>query len=315
MLRRRLLVIGSVAAPLAAAQPQQKPARIVVLSRSPADLRNLREGMRSIGHVEGSSYVFDERDSGGDSARLESVAMEAVRDRPDMIFAAQGEAARAAIRASATVPVVFNALDPVAEGLVDSLARPGRNATGLAGSYELGAKRLGVLRDALPALRRVAVLYADSRGGLGELEAIRAAAGRIAIEILPLLAFTATALAPAIEHAAGSGAEALMSISSAVYRTERAAIIAQAARHRLPAIYVDVDAVVAGGLMSYDADRQLSYRRVALQIDRILKGADPATIPVELPTRFELAINLRTAAALGLAIPPSMVALADRVIE
>jgi putative ABC transport system substrate-binding protein len=314
--RRRIVATLALAALAAAgARAQAKPARIVVLGRNAAPLQNLRDGLREIGHVEGRTYVFEERYAGGNTERLYETAVEAARTGPDIIYATHGEAAQAAKRATATIPIVFGVLDPVAEGLVTSLARPGGNATGIAIGYELGAKRVEVLRDALPAARRLAVLHSNLRAALAELDAIKAAAARLNFELLPLLALTGPALAPAIEGAARAGADSLMHISSPSYRTQRETIVALAARHRLPAIYDDVETVEAGGLMSYAHDRRLVGRRIAAQMDRILKGAKPADIPVELPTRFELAVNLRTARELGLTLPPALVSLADRVVE
>ena len=310
------LALAALAAPIAArAQENKKPARIAVLSRSPAELQRLREGLRDIGQVEGRTYAFDEHDAGGISARLYDVALDAVRARPDIVYCTHGEAAQAAKRATASIPIVFQSLDPVAEGLVASLARPGGNATGFAYGYELGGKRVEILHDAFPATRRIAVLHTESRGSLAELAAIRAAAQRLNVELLPVLASAEPELAPAIDGAVRAGADALTHINSPSFRAQRETIIALATRHRLPAIYDGVEIVEAGGLMSYSPDRRLVARRAAVQIDRILKGARPADIPVEQPTRFELVINLRTAAALGLTIPPALVALADRVIE
>ena len=172
-----------------------------------------------------------------------------------------------------------------------------------------------ILRDAFPALKRIAVLYTESRGGLSQVAAIRAAGALVMIEIMPALVPDDAALGTAIETAVRQGAEGFIPITGATFRSQRETMIALAALHRIPAIYSDPQTAVAGGLMAYGPDRLILTRRAAVYVDRILKGAKPADIPVEQDTRFEFAINLKTARELGLTIPPALIALADRVIE
>ncbi len=308
----------------AAGAQERKPARIVILSRSALperEVRAFRDGLRDLGHVEGRTFVIELRDAGGDArdndARLRELAVEVARSRPEIIFASQGQAAQAAKAASSTIPIAFTATDPVAIGLVASLARPGGNLTGTGSSQlNLETKRLELLRDAFPALKRVAVLYVASPSGAAMFEAANAAAPILNFEVLPVLVRTEAEIGPAIVAAATQQrAEAILVTSSPMFRNRQSEMIALAARYRIPAIYEDGGFVEAGGLMSYGPDRLVLIRRVAGYVDRILKGAKPADLPIEQPDRFELMINLKTAAALGVTISPLLVALADRMIE
>lgn len=323
--RRRIVssvALATIGAPVGLGFAQeQKPARIVILSRSAYpehELQAFREGLRDLGHVEGRTYVIELRDAGGDArdndARLGQLAVEMARSKPDVIFAAQGQAAQAAKAATSTIPIVFSTPNPVNEGLVESFARPGGNATGVASP--LNDKRLELLREAYPALKRVAFLFIpDSIGGLSQLEGFKAAADGMRIELLPIAVRTEAELGPAIEAAAQLRAEGLTHHSSPFFRSQARQIAALAAMYRLPTISDDSNTVESGGLMSYGIDWRARARRIAGYVDRILKGANPGDLPIEQPTHFELWINLRTARALGLTIPPALLARADRIIE
>ena len=315
--RRRFFVAPlALAAPAAFAQ-DKKPARIVVLSRSPVpELGDFRDQMRALGWVEGRTLIVEEPYAGDSTARLHELAVEVAHGAPDVIVAGHSEAAQAARAATATIPIVFTTSDPVRDGLVASFARPGRNLTGLSqGDFELSAKRVEVIRDAFPALGSVAILHTSSASSTRQFEASRRAATALRIEGVGVEIDSEAALAPAIEAALRGGAQGIVVNTSPLFRTLGATIAVLAARFRVPAIYENAATVEAGGLMSYGPDWRRIYLRMAVLVDRILKGAKPGDIPVERWDRFELVINLRTAAALGLTISPALVALADRVIE
>jgi putative ABC transport system substrate-binding protein len=290
------------------------------LSRSPiaaTELQAFHDRLRELGQVEGRTYVIEPRYAeGGDTARLREQAQEAVRDQPDVIVAPHALAARLAKAASSTIPIVFAAVDPVGDGLVANLARPGGNATGVAGlSDELDTKRLELLRDIFPTLKLVAVLYAETRGSARQLEAFRTAAKALNLEILPVELRGDAEIGAAIEAAAQQRAGAITYVASTHSRFLQDEFIALAAKHRLPAIFTDADFVEAGGLMAYGPDRRAGIRRLAGYVDRILKGAKPADLPVEQPHAFEFAVNLKTARELGVTIPAPVLMRADRVVE
>ena len=319
--RRRVLAalaLASLGAPAAVAQ-EKKPARIVVLSRSefPAGAgQALRAALRDLGQVEGRTYVFEIRHAGGDNARLRELAVEVARSKPDIILAAHGQAAIFAKAATSSIPIVFSAVDPVAEGLVASLARPGGNATGVAAPQnELGTKRLELLRDALPALKLVAVLHTQAPGSLSQVEFLKVAAMRMKIEILPVPVHGDAEIGPAIERAVQQRAQAIMHIAAPLFGIQKDLIIALAAKHRIPVIADYRAFVEAGGLMAYGPKSGQGTVSMASLIDRILKGARPADLAVEQPRDFEFQINARTARALGITIPGSVLMRADRVIE
>jgi putative ABC transport system substrate-binding protein len=235
----------------------------------------------------------------------------------DVIFAPHGAAAAAAKKATPGIPVVFISADPVADGLVTSLGRPGGNLTGISNPVEdLASKWVELLRDALPGVRRVAALsIPESRGSLASVDGFRAAATAMKLDLLPLPVRSEGDLDAAFATAARERAEAITHIASPLFASQRVLMVTLAARYRLPAIYDTRGFVEAGGLMSYGPDIGLQFRRAAGYVDKILKGAKPADLPVEQPTKFELVVNLKTAKALGLTIPPSVLARADEVIE
>jgi putative tryptophan/tyrosine transport system substrate-binding protein len=317
---------GLLAAPLAAeAQQAAKVARIGYLSPSLATSPHLREafrqGLRDLGYVEGRNLVIEYRGAEGKPERLPALAAELVALKVDVIVVTSTPAALAAKQATRTIPIVFIAVaDSVASGLVTSLARPGGNVTGLSLlTSELVGKRLELLKQAVPGVSRVAVLWQP--GDYGE---------RTEKDILKKAEVTAPALGARLQVVEARGpadidrafsdmtrarAGALMVLGSTMFFTERRRLVDLAAKHRLPAVYPTRDSVDAGGLMSYGPNLADLFRRAATYVDKILKGAKPADLPVEQPTKFELVINLKTANALGLTIPQSVLGRADEVIQ
>ena len=320
---------GLLAAPLAAeAQQADKTARIGYLSPNLATGPHLREafrkGPRDLGYVEGRHLVIEYRDAEGKVERLPALAAELVALKVDVIVTEGGSTVvpLAAKRATRTLPIVFASVaDPVGSGLVTSLARPGGNVTGLTGlTAELVGKRLELLTQAVPGVGQVAVLWLP--GALGERteKEMLTEAGVAARGLGVRLQFVEATRDPADFDRAFSDmttarAGALTLLPSSRLRREHRRLVDLAARHRLPTVYFSRDFVDAGGLMSYAASVTDSRRRAATYVDKILKGAKPADLPVEQPTKFDLVINLKTAKALGLTIPPSLLQRADQVIE
>jgi putative ABC transport system substrate-binding protein len=266
--------------------------------------------------VEGQSIVIESRFADGKPERIHVLVRELLALAPDVIVAAGPQPVRAFKQATASVPIVMAIVsDPVEEGLVLSLARPGGNLTGQAFQNQaLTTKRLELLKEAIPKLSRVAVLADSTFGEIGYQQAEGAAR---ALQIrLQLLAVRPPAdLERAFTSAATGRAEALLVLASPFLSANRQSVVESAARRRLPATYESKDFVKAGGLMSYGPSFPDMHRRAAIYVDKILKGATPADLPVEQPIKFELAINLRTAKALGLTIPPSLLGRADEVIQ
>jgi putative ABC transport system substrate-binding protein len=280
-------------------------------------VRAFKDALRELGWTPGQNVRLEVRYSEGSHDRLESLAHELVRLKADVIVANSGPAASAASRATTTIPIVFETLgDPVAAGLVPSLARPGGNLTGLAGiSAELSGKRLQLLRELVSGLTRVALLV--NPGNVMSPPVVRET--EQAARMLGMSVSTAEVRQPAdldraLAGVVRSGAGALFVLPDVMLYSERERILGLVAHHRLPAVYVESGWVPAGGLMSYAPSLTDQYRRAAVYVDRILKGARPADLPVEQPTKFELAINVKTAKALGLTIPQSLLLRADQVI-
>ncbi len=318
------LALGILAAPLAAeAQQAQKVPRIGTLwgnsiSTSAHLLEAFRRGLRELGYVEGQNIAIEHRSAEGKWERLPDLAAELVRLKVDVIVTAGTPTALAAKQATRMIPIVmaFTA-DPIESGLVASLARPGGNVTGLSGmDTELGGKRLQLLKQVVPGASRVAVLSNPTNPYIGlVLRGTEAAARVLGVQLQPLEIRAPEDIERAFEAAIKGDANALTVVEDVLIFTHRARIAALAAKSRLPAIYSFRESVEAGGLMSYAANLADSYRRAAIYVDKILKGAKPADLPVEQPTRFELVINLKTAKALGLTIPQSVLIRADQVIE
>ena len=282
-----------------------------------------REALRSFGYVEGQTIRIDYRWAAGSDERANALVREILAMKPEVIVAATTPAVRAAMRATNEVPIVIAAAaDPVSTGLVASLARPGGNVTGLSlVSPDTAAKRLQLLRDLNPSVSRIAVLIMEVRGP-GEsnpnkplIEQLQDAAKLLRLQ-LGFNAIKSGAEIPAAFAAfQRDGAQALIVAATPVSIDHRGKIAEMAASHRLPAMYESEGFVEAGGLLSYGPSLVDMYRRAAGYVDKILKGAKPADLPIELPVKYELAVNLKTAKALGLRLPQSLIVRADRVVE
>jgi putative ABC transport system substrate-binding protein len=322
-----LLAAGALlAAPLAArAQPAGKVIRIGILAgnraASPHTLKAFLQGLRDLGYVEGRNVVVEFRDAEGKPERLPTLAAELLALKVDIVFAPSTPAALATRQATRTVPIVFaGAADPVADGLVASLARPGSNVTGLSNlSAEVVGKRLEQLKQAAPGITRVAVLWHQGgNGGRTEkdmLNAAEVAARSLGVQLQAVETRGSADFERAYSEMTRARADALTVLPIALFGFYRRRLIDLAAENGLPAVYPSREYVDAGGLMSYGADLADLHRRAASYVDKIVKGANPADLPVEQPTKFDLAINLKTAKALGLMIPQSLLLRADAVIQ
>jgi putative ABC transport system substrate-binding protein len=280
------------------------------------------QGLRDLGYVESKNLVIEYRDAEGRPERFPRLAAELAALKVSVIVTGGGTlGALAAKQATSTIPVVFGAVgDPVSEGLVTSLARPGGHVTGLAvNSPELASKSLELLKQAVPGLTQVALLLKpDAAPPAAMQERIKtweAAARALGMQLQVVEARGPEHFDRGFADMARARAGALTVVSTPVFDTQPRRLVELAARHRLPAVYTFKAFVDAGGLMSYGPDISDLYRRAATYVDKILKGARPGDLPVEQPTKFELVINLRTARALGLTIPPSLLARADQVVE
>jgi putative ABC transport system substrate-binding protein len=316
-----ILTMGLLATPLAAdAQPAGKNPRIGILRPgSPPDplLDAFRQGLRELGYDEGRNISIEYRWAEGRDDRLPGLAADLVRLKVDVIVAGGG-AVEAASRATRVIPIVMpiGAGDPVKLGLVTSLARPGGNVTGLTSlSGELPGKWMELLKETLPRLSRVAVLW-DPAGDPGQVKTSEAAARSLGVRLHVLKVDRTGGFEPAFAEARKNDAGALIVLGSPFFYVHRARLVELAAKHRLPAIYAQREFVQgSGGLMSYGTDYHHQFRRAATYVDKILKGAKPGDLPIEQPTKFELVLNRKTARALGLTIPPSVLARADEIIE
>jgi putative ABC transport system substrate-binding protein len=272
--------------------------------------------LRELGWVEGRNVVIEYRWGDGRAERYADLAAEFVRLQVDVIVTS-GSAAVAVKRATSVIPIVFaTANEPIGSGLVASLARPGGNATGMSMQQtDLAGKRLELLREIVPGLRRLGILInAGNPGAVLDRDQVRAAAGKLGLEVLTGEVQGAKEIAPTFEAFKGR-AQALYVVGDALMSTNRIRINTLALAARLPSMYPNRAAVEAGGLISYGPNFPDMYRRAGDYVDKILRGGKPADIPVEQPTKFDLVINLTTAKALGLEIPPTLLARADEVIE
>ncbi len=329
MKRREFIALLSIAAmawPLgASAQQAAKVPRIGYLSGNLAANPHLpeafRQGLRDLGYVEGRNVVIEYRDAEGKNERLPALAAELVALKVDVILAGATPQSLAAQQATRTIPIVFaNAGDPVGSGLVTSLARPGGNVTGLSViTLELVGKCLEQLKEAVPGVSRVAVLWQP--GGYGErtekdiLKGAEVAGRALGMRLQFVEAQGSADFDKAFSDMTKARAGALAVLASNMFVNERRRLVDLAAKNRLPAVYQFREFVDAGGLMAYGPNIADAFRRAASYVDKILKGAKPADLPVEQPTKFELVINLKAAKALGLQIPPSLLTRADEVIE
>jgi putative tryptophan/tyrosine transport system substrate-binding protein len=327
--RREFITLlgGAVVWPLAArAQQSQRMRRIgVLVSAVEGDPRGLEyvtafaQGLAELGWTVGRNVRIEYRWGAGDLDRFRRYAAELVALSPDVVLASSGSIVGAFQQASRTVPIVFvTTIDPVGGGWVESLSRPGTNATGFAAfEFSMSGKWLELLKEIAPGVKRVAVIRDPSvPAGSGGLAAIQTVAPSLGVELTPVGVRDAGEIEHAIAaFARGSnGGLILVGPTSSVQR-HRDLIVALAARHRLPAVYANRLFVTGGGLISYAPDSVDQYRRAAGYVDRILKGEKPADLPVQAPTKFELVINLKTAKALGLEVPQTLLARADEVIE
>ncbi len=323
--RRRFLQAVSaslLAAPFAAeAQPRAKVYRIGALMSLYAPDSDppqaFRQGLRDLGYVEGHNVVIDWRYTQGRDDRLAGMAAELVRLRPDVLVADITAAIRAAMRATSTIPVVMtNSADALGSELVSNLGRPGGNVTGLSFMMaEMSAKRLQLLKEAVPGISRVAVLWNPAttfhRAMLKEVDA---AAPSLRLQPLAIAVRSRGEFGDVFSEITRGRVDALF-VSETMTPAARRQLVDFAARSRLPTMFSNSDYVVIGGLMSYAPNFPEMFRHAAVYVDKILKGAKPGELPVEQPTKFELVINMRTAKALGLILPPSLLARADQVIE
>jgi putative ABC transport system substrate-binding protein len=329
MNRRRFLLAslaGALAAPLAA-EPQQarKVYRIAFLALVSGEdtslMTALLERLRELGYTEGKNMVFTYRSAEGHPERLPQLAIDLIRGNPDILIAGFGTlAAQAAKAATATIPIVFTNLgDPVGAGLVTSLGRPGGNVTGLTDqARDLQGKRLQILGEVIRSSSHKAIavlLNPDTPFTALALKEVKAAADATHTPLKVFEARTPDELSARFEEGMNAGVVGLLVLEDPLTYNARRQLAELAMRFRLPTIYGYRDFAEAGGLMSYGADRRVMYRRAAEYVDKILRGARPADLAVEQPTTFEFVINLKTAKALGLTIPPSLLARADQVIE
>jgi ABC-type uncharacterized transport system substrate-binding protein len=312
--------------PLSArAQQPERVRRIGVLLPATADNADFQawvgaflQALALLGWTIGRNVRIDTRWTGANAAEIRRQAAELAALAPDVILAHGASTVGPLLQATRTVPIVFPVVsDPVAAGFVDSLARPGGNATGfMTVEYNIGGKYLELLKQIAPGLTRVAVLRDPTQGsGTSQFAAIQAVAPSLRVEVNPINTRNAGEIERAVAAFARAPNGGLIIIGSGLTQTHRDQIVTLAARYKLPTIYYERVYVVAGGLISYGPDFVDQYRHAAGYVDRILKGEKPADLPVQAPTKYELVINLKTAKVLGLAVPPSLIAAADEVIQ
>jgi putative ABC transport system substrate-binding protein len=303
------------------AQKAGKLYRIGVLDTTPmalniANLDAFRQGMREFGYVEGQNFVIEYRSPEGRANRFPDLAHELVRLKVDLILTRGTPAVIAAKNATRTIPIVMAASgDPLGVGVVTGLARPGGNVTGLSAfTAEVSGKRLQLLKEAVPKARRLAVVL-DRGAPVTQWQATEKAARSIGLHPQVLYIGKTEDLGPAFDAAVEQRADVVLVGLGPVMQNNVGRVAELAGRHRLPSAFISREFVVAGGLMAYGVSYPESYRRAARYVDKIFKGANPADLPIEQPTKFELVINMKTAKALGLTIPPSLLVRADHVID
>jgi putative ABC transport system substrate-binding protein len=303
----------------------QRLSRIGVLIVSAPDdpdaqkrLAALRQGLQQFGWIEGRNLQIDARWGAGDAADTRRAATELAALAPDVIVASGSAGAAAVLQATRTVPIVFVIVpDPVGAGFVESLAQPGGNATGfMMFEYSLSAKWLELLKEIAPGVTRAAVLRDPAiTAGIGQFAVIQSVAPSVGMDVSAINLRDAAEIERAVTAFARRPNGGLILPASALAAIHRDLVVSPAARYKLPAVYISRNFVAGGGLVSYGPDFVEQYRRAAEYVDRILKGEKPADLPVQTPTRYELVINLKTAKALGLDVPPTLLARADEVIE
>jgi putative tryptophan/tyrosine transport system substrate-binding protein len=322
--KRREFITGMAAAawPLSARAQQGKVRRIGFLryaAPNAAHLESFRRGLRDLGYVEGLNITIDERYASGIYDRLPSLIAELIAVKPDVIVIDGTATAKVVQAATNSVPIVFTlAADPVADGLAASMSRPGRNFTGLTFSvgYDLAGKRVDLLKEVVPAVSRIAVLANPANPtNAAYLATARNSSATLGLQIEPFEVPAANDLSNAFSMMMNWRANGLVTLNDAMFFSQRNRISELAASNQLPAIYPEAEFVRAGGLMAYGPSLSDLFQRGAAYVHKILNGAQPADLPIEQPTKFELVFNLKSAKALGLTIPESFLIRADEVIE
>ena len=308
---------------LVEAQQPEKLYRIGLLSTSPMSALTsrvgaFRQGLRELGYVEGKTINIDFRSTEGNLERANELAAELVRLKVDVIVTTGGTSTRPAKKATSTIPIVMaQDVDPVGNGFVVSLARPGGNITGLSTlSPELNGKQLELLKEIVPKLSRVTVFgYSSGPANAQALKETETAARALGVQLHHVDVLGSQDFEAAFQAAGSKRAEAVLVLSSPVTFSHRGELVGHATKSRLPTVYWAPEFVEAGGLLTYSVSFTDLFRRAATFVDKILKGARPADLPVEQPTKFDLVINLKTAKQIGITIPPHVLARADRVIR
>ena len=315
------IVVSAAASVFATAQQPEKMFRIGILSPAAQAETKIfdafREGLRGLGYLDGQNIRIEYRLAAGDTSRLPAMADELVRLPVDLIVTDCSKSAQIAHEATRTIPIVGMGFgpDPVAAGLVRSIAHPGSNVTGSVFlNFELGGKRLQLLKEASPATSRVAALW-NPAGSRSQHRVTEEAARTLGVQLRTIEVATPNEIPTGFEGAKAGRAEGLVIEPDAMFWNERARIVGLAAKYRMPAIYPEREYVDDGGLLAYGPNIPDLFRRAATYVGKVLKGAKPGDLPIDQPTRFELIVNLKTADALGLTIPPPILARADEVIE
>ena len=323
-----LLALGAAGAPwplAAQAQQSERMRRIGVLMgfsegapRAQANVTALREGLQSLGWVEGRNIRIDIRWAGGDPEKARTFAKELIGMTPDLIMPSTNQVTAILLKETSSIPIVFTFIgDPVGSGFVANLARPGGNVTGFS-NFEttIGGKWVQLMREIAPRVQRVGfIFHPDAPPNVALLRAAEAAALSVKLKVIPLSVHNAIEIERAITAFAAEPRGGLIVALHAVTLGSRDLIAGLAARHRLPAVYSDRSFADSGGLLSYGINAADQFRRAATYVDKILKGAKPADLPVQLPTKFELVVNMKTVKALGLKVPQSIQIGVDEVIE
>ena len=308
---------------IAEAQTSNKVARIGFVSATPLSaiqtrIDAFRQGLRELGHIEGKNILVEYRDGEGNADRFSAIAAELVHLKVDVIVTGGPTVTHAIKQATSTIPIVMaQDSDPVGSGFVASLARPGGNVTGLSTlAPELSGKQLELLKEIIPKLARVAVLGTSTvPGNAQSLKETETAAVALAIQVQHVDVISLKDVESAFRAARKEHADAVLALASPIVNSARKQVIELAVKTRLPVTYARSEFVEAGGLMTYGVSINDLFRRAATYVDKILKGAKPADLPVEQPTKFEFAINLKAAKQIGLTIPPNVLVRADKVIK
>ena len=305
-----------------AQQPTKIPRIGLLFTATPsaaaARIEAFRQGLRELGYVEGKNILIEQRYAEGQLNHMNELAADLVRLKVDVIVTIGPAATRPAKEATHAIPIVMGVDDdPVGNGFVASLARPGGNITGLASrAPEIGGKQLELLKEIVPRLSRVAVLGTSTQPGNAQsLREAEVAAGALAVKLQYLDVLSPKDIEPVFRTASNGRAEAVLVLRASIFFSHRKQIVDLAAKRQLPAMYYTTEYVEEGGLMTYGVSITDLFRRAATYVDKILKGARPAELPIEQPTKFELVVNLKTAKRIGLTIPPNVLARADKVIK